>query len=107
MPFIPNPIVYVAWKFSGYSLAGVGLKRYYKRPVNPLLFSTIRVISGLLVGAVTAPLLLIGNSEHTVILVLWLIAVRVITWGLLVRFLYERDSENPARLIVVSGFLIC
>jgi hypothetical protein len=107
MPFLPNPIPILVVKIVGYSIAGFVLQKTYQSRFHFLLFAVVRIFAGLLVGLFTLLLFAKYFKDQNYYFILWLILVRLIVWGIVIKLIFERTNFSLARfcLAVFLGIL--
>ena len=102
MPAIPNPIPLLALKFLGYMAAGGGLRRYLEVGPNPIRFGLVRVVVGLGLGLVTLPVFALPEFDKPIYTGLWLVAVRLTVWSLLIRHYFKRSLTSKRQFFLLS-----
>lgn len=98
MPSLPNPVVFIALKLGGYTVAGVLLNKLFKKEAFPPLFGIARFLAGLGLGVITIPVATYSSY-------LWIVGLRIVAWFALIYFFYrpQNDLNRTFYLAVLGG----
>src|SRR3990172_6969077 len=102
---ITNPalgyVTFAAVKFTGYSIAALGISRAYSTRVSPVLVGGVRTVIGLAAGAAYWALTQLFHESLGRLgipgYLVGLLPIRLLEWWLVVWLFYDRRLVRPAR----------